>query len=153
VDGASVYQAVRSSPLSFLDPGGLESYIINRQLNPSSKKTLESTSQYNPLSHTFVATIRPDGRISTYSWGNGYDAAGNGLWYENAPEDVSAVIHARLNGNLGTPLPGGAEADDNVAVAFQIFANSTATHGWSITNNCKHEANRLARFATILTAI
>ena len=147
--GLNLYGYVENSPLMMVDPLGLDTFIINRPLNPTSKSQLPSKGTQSMIAHRFVCVTQPDGSLATASWGNTYDKNGNGLWSFNAPEDVSAARHAFANGNQGMNY--GSKIDPFVPIALgKILMNGSSSHPWEMQNNCQHEADNLVRSANEL---
>ncbi len=94
---------VANDPQFWLDPFGLDTYSLDRGLNPDGAKSRNP--EEGLFTHTFIYTTNPDGSLKhTYSWGNRYgkDLDGDGVpdgkpytdpanWYKDAPEDTSAA--------------------------------------------------------------
>jgi len=149
--GVNLYGYVGNGPVGAWDPLGLDTYIVNRQLNPDGAKT--RCAVYGPLSHTFGYTTNPNGSLKdTYSWGNDVDQNGVPSWFKNAPEDTSAAredIRERKtwgDRNAKGKKMGGAELDPHIENEFQKRkhdSNHPSRHKWKLTDNCKHEASEL----------
>ena len=78
--GFNLYAFCGNDPVNFADPGGLDTYKVNRELGGEAAR-----SKVFPISHTFYAVQHADGTIDTYGWGSEFDAAKNGLWRKNLP--------------------------------------------------------------------
>jgi RHS repeat-associated protein len=147
--GVNLYGYVGNGVVMWVDPLGLETFIIDRPLNPTGKTELPSKPTRSWIAHRFVCVTQPDGSLITVSWGNKYDQDGNGLWSFNAPEDVSAAKHALANGNQGMSY--GSKIDPFVPIALgKILMNGSSSHPWEMQNNCQHEAYQLVRSANEL---
>ena len=133
--GINLYAYVLNDPVNYWDPLGLDVYVVNRQLGGN-----EARSRFNPLSHTFMARTDECGKVTnTYSWGNDYDENGDGIWFENASNDMEAAQQAVDEGKAKWLAP--ASYDDSLAEAFDQIRNSEdSKHGWNLFNSCKHEA-------------
>jgi RHS repeat-associated protein len=137
--GINLYEYCYNNPVRFTDPFGLDTYIQNRLISTSI-----STSQYNPISHTFVFTTNDDGTLKdTYSWGNAANPRG---WNKNQPEDRCAAQQALKSGKL--TKVGDSDLDpyiDSTFNSMNYFQFEHANH-W-IIDNCKTEANNLIQGA------
>ena len=115
-------------------------YLQNRFLGSD-----QVTHNTNPLSHTFVFTIREDGKLSTtYSWGNASNLRG---WHKDAREDICAASEAIAGGSaldfVGEPglLP-------FIEGAFQMLSKPEFDHLNQVVDaNCKTEALNLIKLA------
>jgi hypothetical protein len=135
--------------LSQIDPSGLDTYRVNRDLQAVQLLGLDvsASSSLNPLTHTFIVTTNPDGTVgSTYSWGN--DANSHG-WNRNQPLDVKTAAEA-LQSGLAERI-GGRDLDPYVEGAFATMNRSQYNHvNGFVSNNCKAEADRLIERAKAL---
>ncbi|MFP4473400.1 MAG: RHS repeat-associated core domain-containing protein [Candidatus Omnitrophota bacterium] len=144
----SLYGYVGASPLMFVDPSGLKTYGANRQIGGNN-----SRSKVNPLTHTFIFTTENNSVDNTYSWGNSYQN-GNGVWHRNHSNDVDAAKESLENGDAW--LIGGESLDASVEATYlqriSDASHPSRNHGWSIINNCKHEAYSLIQDAKSQTS-
>jgi hypothetical protein len=157
----NLYAFVGNNPINLYDPLGLETFILHRQLNPTN-----STQRYpvreRLLSHTFVYTKNKDGSLkNTYSWGNEKGPDGNSKWHKDRSEDMVAarttIAHNKAYNEASTIIKmtmdppygkkvGNDSLDPKVEEAFQDREqdpNHESRREWEVSNNCKHEAERL----------
>ena len=137
----NLYAYVAGNPSSAFDPYGLDTYRQDRYIN-----TRVPTHSY--ISHTFVFTTNPNGSLNhTYSWGNSYDANGNGRWEKDLTIDRVAAQKAIDNPDLRGPRVGDASLDSRVDAIYEQWrvdpASSRRHPNGGITENCKTEADRL----------
>ncbi len=136
--GMNLYEAFGNNPVNFVDPMGLDVWVVNRELGGD-----EGRSQFNPLSHTYLARTDENGAVTdTYSWGNTYDADKNGLWSPNAENDLKAARDAIGSGK--SKWLGDSSYDDALRRAYDAIKNDPdSLHKWLYWNSCKHEARDL----------
>lgn len=141
--GSNFYSYASGSPVQNIDPTGLDTYIVNRQLGGD-----ESRSRWNPLTHTFVVTTtaQPNGSVtvdSTYSWGNKANTRG---WNKNQPEDIASAKQALAK--KGAQRFGDESLDKFVDEAFNDLNKPQNQHpNWVVISNCKAEADNLLKLA------
>jgi RHS repeat-associated protein len=136
------YVYALDNPVRYTDPSGRDVYKINRELGGH-----RARSPYNPLTHTFVATVT-DGVLHTYSWGNTPDQFTKNSWNKDKPEDLTAAYEA-LSKGLVTQV-GGDDLDRFVAQAYEALRNDPSSRHWNLLwippfgmFSCKTEASRL----------
>jgi RHS repeat-associated protein len=127
------YTYVLNNPLVAIDPDGRDTYRVNRRLGGD-----KASSQYNPLTHTFVATTDNGKVTDTYSWGNN---GSPGKWHKNAPEDMKSAQEAIDTAKARKV--GGESLDAAVDKAYEKKKNDPAHANLLIDNNCKEEADDL----------
>jgi RHS repeat-associated protein len=168
-DASNLARYANNSPIFAIDPTGLDTYVVNRTLGPSSPSDSKPCGIKNPFTHTFVYTTNAKGNLAhTYSWGNTFDDKGRGVWHKDRAEDVSAAREAirqrRLYENdpwwaqvlswndWGVLVYDGQEFNKYVEDAFQILkrlhsvdddVDAASGHGWFPFASCKHEARNL----------
>ncbi len=137
--GINIYAYSENNPTNFLDPSGMATYQINRELGGNQ---LRST--WNPLSHTFIAVTDVNGRVkATYSWGNIYakDRFMMTKWAPaNLPDDVLAATRAISTNNAYMISDG--FLDKYVTKAYNELSYSDYER-WSPFNSCKHKGINL----------
>ena len=133
--GINLYAYVLNDPINHVDLFGLDTYVVNRKLGGN-----EARSRYNPLSHTYMARTDSSGTVTnTYSWGNDYDENNNGIWFENASNDMEAAQQAVDSNKAKWLAP--SSYDDALSEAYrEIKDRPESKHGWNLFNSCKHEA-------------
>lgn len=124
-------------PLGSIDPLGLDTYIVNRDLQLFGDS---ARSRWNPVTHTFTVTTNPDGSIAhTYSWGN--EANLNG-WNVDQPLDIKTAREALANGSA--EKVGDANFDPYVDAAHKNLDKKENEHKNGIVYyNCKTETTKL----------
>ena len=139
--GLNLYGYVANNPINAIDPLGLDTYIINRDLAVLGQT---SSSRLNPLSHTFVATTNSDGSVNhTYSWGNDANLRG---WNLDQALDHSTAQQALSNGQA--QHVGESSLDPFAAAAFAQLDKPENEHvNLFFTRNCKTEAHNLVGVA------
>jgi RHS repeat-associated protein len=143
----STYGYVGGNPVGRVDPWGLDSYLVNRDL---ARFGGNAASSWNPATHTFTFTTNPDGSIAhTYSWGNDANTTG---WNIDQQIDRLAASQAMASDDAQWNAP--AFLDDYLAEAFGILDQKKNEHsnGWFF-NNCKSEAHRLSNEAWLLWSL
>ncbi len=135
--GMNPFGYVGGNPVTGVDPYGLDTFVVNRDLSVIGNK---ARSRSNFLTHTFTVVTNPDGSINhTYSWGN--DANLNG-WNLDQPLDVLTAKEA-LDKGLAEKVAG-PEFDAYVGQAFMDLNKPQNQHiNGIITNNCKTETSKL----------
>jgi uncharacterized protein RhaS with RHS repeats len=142
--GLNLFSYAGQNPAQEIDPYGLDTYIVNRDLAFAGSS---SESRLDPLTHTFALTTNPDGSIShTYSWGNAANQKG---WNLDQPLDLTTGAQSLKN--LQAEWVGGPSLDPYVAQAFGYLNNPQFSHqNGYLTNNCKTETDNLLDVAEAL---
>lgn len=133
--GINPYTYVGNNPYKGTDLFGLDTYIINRKLGHE-----EALPRSKLISHTFVATTKPDGSLDhTYSWGNVANEHG---WSKDQPEDHIAAVAALRAGQA--ERVGSSTLDPYIDSTYGRLDNPLYDH-WNgiVTNNCKTESHSL----------
>ena len=163
--GYNLYSFINNNGIVFYDIHGLDTFSLDRELNPFNKTNLNPVNSV--VSHTFVYTTNADGSLkNTYSWGNTYTDDKKGNWHKNSPEDISAARKAIENKKFWDSLPRWVQAmfpearppmgflvgdealDDYIDFEFSEMQNDESLkHRWQLFNNCKHEAANLIKRA------
>jgi RHS repeat-associated protein len=135
--GANLYTYVENDPINGIDPWGLDTYKVNRDL---ARFGDSSASRWNPVTHTFTLVTNPDGSIAhTYSWGNDANLKG---WNIDQPLDMKTGREALDNGKA--EKVGDKSLDPFVQKAFDEMNKKENEHSnWIVSNNCKTETNKL----------
>jgi uncharacterized protein RhaS with RHS repeats len=134
--GLNAYQYA-PNPISWIDPHGLDTYVVNRDLAAFGDS---ARPRWNVVTHTFAATTDANGSIvHTYSWGNEANLKGwnldQSLDMRTAKDAISAGIAERV---------GGPEMDHAVAEAYRQLDKKENDHSNLILfNNCKTETQKL----------
>lgn len=123
--------------MGFVDPRGLDTYIINRDLAVVGNS---ARSRSNPITHTFTAITTSGGIVSaTYSWGNEANLHG---WNLNQNIDMRSAQEA-INKGLAEKV-GDASFDPFVRQAYSSLNKKEYEHyNWFVANNCKAETTNL----------
>ena len=134
---------VNGDPISGIDPFGLDTYIVNRDLKAVADRLgTGGVSRLRPniITHTFVVTVDEGGVVKdTYSWGNGSNLNG---WSKNQPEDLEAAQDA-INKKRGQWV-GNADLDQYVEMAYLKLDKPENEHAnLLVARNCKWESNNL----------
>jgi RHS repeat-associated protein len=139
--GMNKFSYSNQNPTRSVDPLGLDTYVVNRDLQISGNS---ARSRSNPITHTFTAVTNSDGSIAhTYSWGNEANLRG---WSIDQPLDLNTARQAIANG-LAEKV-GDANLDRYVADAYNNLDKREYEHSnWILANNCKMETNNLIKFA------
>jgi RHS repeat-associated protein len=145
--GMNTYGYVRANPLNGIDPKGLDTYIVNRDLSLFGHS---SEPQWDWFTHTFVVVTNPDGSVlATYSWGNDANLVG---WNLDQPLDITTAEQALSSGEA--QRVGGPDLDPFVGEAYIELSNPLLNHqNWYLTNNCKTEASKLLSTAQYLESL
>jgi RHS repeat-associated protein len=147
--GINLFIYTSNNPINFIDPWGLATYMINRQLGGKRAKH-----SHNQISHTYIAVTDDNGKvIHTYSWGNRYEGDGNpffsnGKWVPDDPiNDIPAAREA-LDRGWAIKIDDG-DLDPFVQQAYDQLKDGPEIiqHPWVPFYNCKFEAHRLIRWA------
>jgi uncharacterized protein RhaS with RHS repeats len=139
--GMNTYGYVRQNPLTYFDPYGLDTYVINRDLSFFGNQPEPRTDAWT---HTFVVTTNPDGSIShTYSWGNSSNPRS---WNLDQPLDINTAQQALKNG--WAQKAGNSDLDPFIWTAFNDVNTPENQHqNLFIIKNCKTEAGNLLELA------
>ncbi len=141
--GINLYGYGENRLTNAIDPLGLDTYRMNRQLNPFSKSDRDPRSLSNPLSHTFVCIADENKKVlATFSWGNVVKHGSNGDWNFNSPEDLSAAQKA-LNQGTGAAKVGGVALDRWIMVTGLDLLLNGGEHPWALSDSCKDAATKL----------
>ena len=128
------------NPFGAIDPWGLQTYIINRDLQVFGDS---ARSRSNPITHTFAVTTNPDGSIArTYSWGNEANLKG---WSIDQSLDIKTAREALNNGKAEY-----ANIIDNACVeaAYNQLNKKENEHANRVLYfNCKSETTKLLDLA------
>lgn len=135
------YSYANNSPYVHIDPDGRDTYRVNRDLRVFGTS---SRSQYNPISHTFVAVTGTDGAVAhTYSWGNDANLKG---WNKDQTLDLKTARDA-INNDQAAKI-GGGKLDEAVGQQFDVMNKKENEHSNLIVIcNCKSEADNLIQAA------
>ncbi|WP_244298032.1 RHS repeat domain-containing protein [Actinobacillus vicugnae] len=134
--GENLYRFANNAQ-HWIDPLGLETFIINRDLAVLGSS---ARSRANPITHTFVAISDNNGRIiKTYSWGNDANLRG---WNVDQELDLTTAQQALDEGLAGRVADRSFdyyvhEAFDDLNIPENEHAN------WFLVNNCKAETKNL----------
>jgi RHS repeat-associated protein len=144
--GINTYSYVGQNPINNIDRRGLDTYIVNRDLDLSFLGG-NSESRNDPFTHTFAVVTNSDGSIAyTYSWGNRANLQG---WNADQPLDMKTAQQALQNGEA--EWVGGSNFDPYVELVFSELSSPLFNHSNGIvTNNCKSETNNLINKALYL---
>nr|WP_153101559.1 RHS repeat-associated core domain-containing protein [Paraburkholderia hayleyella] len=134
--GLSLYKYAPNS-INWVDPLGLDTYIINRDLAAFGDS---ARSRWNIVTHTFTATTKSDGSIAhTYSWGNDANLMG---WNQDQLLDIKTAREA-INQGLAEKV-GGPEMDLAIFQAYRDLDRKENEHAnWILFRNCKTETGKL----------
>jgi RHS repeat-associated protein len=135
--GMNPFLYANGNPEIYIDTAGLDTYIVNRQL---ARIGSSDTSQWNPISHTFVVTTNQDGSVDhTYSWGNDANLSG---WNMDQKLDIMTAQEALKDGSA--ERVGNATLDPFVAQEFAYLNQPQFEHlNLIVLENCKTETTKL----------
>ena len=121
----------------WVDPLGLETYRINRDLALRGNSARKST---NLITHTFTAITDNTGKVvTTYSWGNEANLRG---WNVNQALDLKTAQEAI--DKRWASRQGGRDLDPFVHKAFNELNKPENEHAnYIVINNCKTETSKL----------
>lgn len=141
VGGLNTYLYANANSQRFVDPFGLDTYVINRDLSAfgDSARSLD-----NVVTHTFLVSTNPDGSVAhTYSWGNDANVQG---WNLDQPLDIKTAQEALDKGYAGRVAP--SFLDSYYQKAFDLLNKEENEHSnFILANNCKDEAGKLNELA------
>ncbi len=139
-DEANLYAYANDDSVNGVDPTGLDTYIINRDLEALAIGENRDRSRWDFLTHTFVAVTDSKGSVEhVYSWGTDFNLKG---WSTDQKLDVHAAQQAVSDGKA--EKVGNQDLDPFVAKAFQLMDKKENEHrnGW-VCKNCKTESGKL----------
>jgi RHS repeat-associated protein len=144
--GPNPYGYVLDSPSRYVDPQGLDTYLVNRDLAAFGDS---ARSRSNPITHTFIAITNANGSIgATYSWGNDANLRG---WNRNQPLDTKTAAEA-LQSGLAEKVDD-SSLDPFVEKAYEDSLGSFEHSNGIVYNNCKTEANALIELAKYMRSL
>ena len=155
------YSLKGNNPFTHLDPLGLATYIVNRNLGASEDNAEPSILYYAPT-HSFVVTTQDitdaDGNIigvavTTYSWGNDDPDDPVSRWSKNRPEDRAAAVLALADGIA--EFIAHENLDPFIEDAYDDFLIEEIGDHWNgwVFANCKTESRNLIEAAGTLLDI
>ncbi len=144
--GINLYGYVGADPVGAIDPSGLDTYIVNRDL---ARFGDSPRSRSDPITHTFVVTTAPDGSVvHTYSWGTDANLRG---WTMDFALDRTTAREA-LTRNLAERV-GSRQLDYFVAAAYRELNRPENEHlNGIVRRNCKAETTNLINRAYQLSS-
>lgn len=133
----SLYDYCFNNPVIWIDPEGMDGYIVNRQfVNPFGGGE-KARSYYNPLTHTLTATTDEQGNVE-----HTYSRVFN-KWEKDKPKDIKTAQKAIDKGKAKKITD--EVFDDYIDKAYEEVKDDKSL--LDIDNNCKHNTKKLLKRA------
>ena len=141
--GLNTYGYAYQNPVMYVDPDGLDTYVVNRKIGGDTARPKGRWSWGAGYAHTYIVTTE-NGKIThTYSWGNIYDDGKTG-WSKDRPEDMKAGQEA-IDKGMAEEI-GNESLDPYIERAYDDLKNNP-NERWNLFDSCKHKAGDLLNAA------